>query len=158
MSAPLEPLPVSGFFVAGEHLFPVRVYYEDTDLSGVVYHANFLRFMERARSDMLRVSGIDQRAAAEQGLGHYAVSQVDIRYRAPARLDDALLVRSRVREVGAARCVIDQAVWRAETLLAQAGVTVAFVDPSGRPRRQPAEWIATFNSLGEHHAPMANPS
>jgi acyl-CoA thioester hydrolase len=142
-----ELLPASGFFVAGEHLFPVRVFYEDTDLSGVVYHANYLRYMERARSDMLRVSGIDQRAAQEEGVGHYAVAEVAIRYRAPARLDDALVVRSRVREVGAARCVIGQAVWRGDTLLADADITVAFVDPSGRPRRQPAPWVETFNRL-----------
>lgn len=144
MPPEMEPLPVSGFFAHGEHLFPVRVYYEDTDLSGVVYHANYLRYMERARSDMLRLCGIDQRGALEAGLGSYAVARVDIGYRAPARLDDALLVRSRLEEVGAARCVIAQAVWREETLLAQAGVTVAFVDPAGRPRRQPADWIARF--------------
>ena len=142
-----EPLPASGFFVAGEHLFPVRVFYEDTDLSGVVYHANYLRYMERARSDMLRVSGIDQRAAQEEGLGHYAVAEVDTRYRAPARLAGALVLRSHVREAGAARCVIAQAVWRDETLLADAGVTVAFVDPTGRPRRQPPYWVETFNRL-----------
>jgi len=143
-----EPLPASGFFVEGEHLFPVRVFYEDTDLSGIVYHANYLRYMERARSDMLRVSGIDQRAAQEQGLGHYAVTDVQIRYRAPARLDDALVVRSRVTDVGAARCVIAQSVWREETLLTEGGVTVAFVDPAGRPRRQPADWIARFGQRG----------
>ena len=104
--ADVPPPFVPGAFVGAAHHYRARIYFEDTDLSGIVYHANYLRYMERARSDMLRVSGIDQRAAAEQGLGHYAVSQVDIRYRAPARLDDALLVRSRVREVGAARCVI----------------------------------------------------
>jgi len=103
--------------------------------------------MERARSDMLRISGIDQRAAQEQGVGHYAVAEARIRYRAPARLDDALTVRSRVEDVGAARCVIAQAVWRGETLLADGGVTVAFVDPTGRPRRQPADWIARFKQL-----------
>ncbi|MBB5984249.1 tol-pal system-associated acyl-CoA thioesterase [Sphingobium lignivorans] len=142
-----EPLPASGFFEGAEHLFPLRVYYEDTDLSGVVYHANFLRYMERARSDMLRVAGIDQRAAVEQGLGHYAVSRADLRYRAPARLDDDLLVRSRLEDVGGARCVIAQTVWRGDVLLAQADVTVAFVDPTGRPRRQPADWIERFNRL-----------
>ena len=148
MAPALEPLPASGFFEGGEHLFPVRVFYEDTDLSGVVYHANYLRYMERARSDMLRVAGIDQRAAQEQGLGHYAVADVHIRYRAPARLDDALIVRSRVEQVGATRCVIAQSVWRGETLLTEGGVTVAFVDPAGRPRRQPADWIDRFNQLG----------
>jgi len=148
MAPALEPLPASGFFVEGEHLFPVRVFYEDTDLSGVVYHANYLRYMERARSDMLRVAGIDQRAAQEQGLGHYAVADAHIRYRAPARLDDALIVKSRVETVGAARCAIAQSVWRGETLLTEGGVTVAFVDPAGRPRRQPGDWIDRFNRLG----------
>ncbi len=142
-----ELLPPSGCFVGPEHCFPVRVYFEDTDLSGVVYHANYLRFMERARSDMLRVAGVDQRAAQESGLGHYAVSDVSIRYRAPARLDDALLVRSRVEEVGAARCVIVQSVLRDDHLLAQATITAAFVDPAGRPRRQPAEWIDLYKQL-----------
>jgi acyl-CoA thioester hydrolase len=137
----MELLPASGFFVAGEHLFPVRVFYEDTDLSGVVYHANYLRYMERARSDVLRVSGIDQRAAQESGLGHYAVADLQIRYRAPARLDDALLVRSRVTGLSAVRCVIAQSVWRDETLLSDGNVTVAFLDPAGRPRRQPADWM-----------------
>jgi acyl-CoA thioester hydrolase len=148
MAPASEPLPASGFFVEGEHLFPVRVFYEDTDLSGVVYHANYLRYMERARSDMLRVAGIDQRSAQAEGLGHYAVAEAHIRYRAPARLDDALIVKSRVETVGAARCVIAQAVWRGDTLLTEGGVTVAFVDPAGRPRRQPGDWIDRFNRLG----------
>lgn len=147
MVSPTELLPASGFFESGEHQFPVRVYYEDTDLSGVVYHANFLRYMERARSDMLRVAGIDQRAALEEGLGNYAVVEVDIRYRAPARLDDALTVRSHVTAVSPARCVIAQSVQRGETVLTQGSVTVAFVDPAGRPRRQPAQWVETFRSL-----------
>lgn len=148
MASEMEPHPPSGFFRGAEHLFPLRVYYEDTDLSGVVYHANHLRYMERARSDMLRVAGIDQRAAMEQGLGHYAVTDVRIRYRAPARLDDALLVRSRLTGYGAARCVIHQRVMCAQTIIAQADVTVAFVDAAtGRPRRQPAPWLATFQQI-----------
>lgn len=147
MPSALEPVPASGFFTGGEHLFPVRIYYEDTDLSGVVYHANYLRYMERARSDMLRVAGIDQRAAYEAGIGSYAVAQVTLRYRAPARLDDALIVRSRIGQVSAVRCAIAQSIWREETLLADGSVTVAFIDPLGRPCRQPAEWIARFNQL-----------
>ncbi len=147
MSSEKEPLPASGFFAGGAHLFPVRVYYEDTDLSGVVYHANYLRYMERARSDMLRVAGIDQRAAQESGTGTYAVSEANIRYRAPARLDDDLVVRSRVTEVGAVRCLIAQSVWRGDTLLSEGGVTVAFIAPDGRPRRQPADWIDRFTRL-----------
>jgi acyl-CoA thioester hydrolase len=138
------PEPPGGCFDGPEHLFPVRVYFEDTDLSGVVYHANYLRWFERARSDMLRLLGIDQRAAHEAGEGAYAVSELAIRYRAPARLDDAVIVRTRTLEVGAAGCRIAQAIWRGETLLADGEVRAAFVAPDGRARRQPPEWRAAF--------------
>ncbi len=110
----------------------------------MVYHANYLRYMERARSDMLRLLGIDQRLALEGGEGVYAVAEAAIRYRAPARLDDDLIVRSRVTQLTAARCVIAQSVWRGDTELTQGSVTVAFLDTAGRPRRQPAAWIALF--------------
>ena len=90
------PAPASGRFDGSEHLFPLRVYFEDTDLSGVVYHANYLRYMERARSDMLALAGIDQRAAFDAGGVAYAIADLHIRYLATARLGDALLVTSRV--------------------------------------------------------------
>ncbi|MGN6373964.1 MAG: YbgC/FadM family acyl-CoA thioesterase [Sphingomonas sp.] len=140
-------LPSSGRFVGREHRFPVRVYFEDTDLSGIVYHANYLRFMERARSDMLRCAGIDQRAAFEAGDGAYAVSDLAIRYRAPARLDDDLVVVSRLVALGAATCRIHQTVRRDALLLADAQVTAAFVAPTGRPVRQPKPWIDAFQAL-----------
>lgn len=139
--------PVQGRFVDREHLFPVRVYFEDTDLSGVVYHANYLRYMERARSDMLRLAGIDQRAAHEAGEGAYAVTDLHIAYRALARLDDALLVASRLTMLRPASCRIHQRVMRSGLIVADAVVTVAFVAPSGRPRRQPAAWMAIFSGL-----------
>ena len=139
--------PASGRFVDGAHFFPVRVYFEDTDLGGIVYHANYLRYMERARSDMLRVAGIDQRRAIEAGEGVYAVTDVALRYRRPARLDDDLLVRSQVRAVSPARCVIDQTIHRGETCLAEGSVTVAFIDLAGRPKRQPDAWLARFKDL-----------
>jgi acyl-CoA thioester hydrolase len=139
--------PIEGRFVEREHRFPVRVYFEDTDLSGVVYHANYLRFMERARSDMLRLTGIDQRAAHEAGEGAYAVTDLEIRYRASARLDDALLVTSRLSAVRPASCRIHQRVIRDGLILTDANVTVAFVSPTGRPRRQPADWMAAFGTL-----------
>jgi acyl-CoA thioester hydrolase len=138
-------LPASGLFEGGVHLFPVRIYFEDTDLSRLVYHANYLRYMERARSDMLRQLGIDQRGAQDRGEGVYAVTDLAIRYRAPARLDDDLIVRSQVTQVTPARCVIAQSVWRDEAELTLGSVTVAFLDPAGRPRRQPADWIERFN-------------
>lgn len=139
--------PRSGYFEGGEHRFPVRVYFEDTDTSGIVYHANYLRFMERARSDMLRLAGIDQRAAMGAGKGAYAVVDLAIRYRAPARLDDDLLVVSTVAEVRAASCVIHQRVMSGETILSQAEVTAALVSREGRPRRQPREWVEIFKRL-----------
>lgn len=140
-------LPASGRFDGGAHSFPLRVYFEDTDLSGVVYHANYLRYMERARSDMLRLLGIEQRAAQESGEGVYAVTDVSIRYRASARLDDDLTVRSHMTQLTAVRCVIAQCVWRGDVELTRGSVTVAFLDSAGRPRRQPADWIDRFNRL-----------
>jgi acyl-CoA thioester hydrolase len=141
------PRPASGRFVEGVHFFPVRVYFEDTDTGGVVYHANYLRYMERARSDMLRLAGIDQRGALESGAGVYAVAHVDIRYQASGKLDDDLLVVSRVEEVGAATCIIAQEVRRGDATLSRASVKVAFISPEGRPRRQPRDWVATFQRL-----------
>lgn len=141
------PTPATGRFDGATHLFPVRVYFEDTDLSGVVYHANYLRWCERARSDMLRLAGIDQRAHHDAGEGAYVVSHLDIAYRAPARLDDDVLVTSRVMRASAARVVIQQTVRRDTVLLADACVTAALVGPDGRARRQPASWLARFREL-----------
>ena len=147
MTQPGSDQPVEGRFDRGEHRFPVRVYFEDTDLSGVVYHANYLRYMERARSDMLRLAGIDQRAVFEAGEGAYAVADLAIRYRVPARLDDALLVVSRVRRVRAASVVIHQQVSRGATMVAEADVTAALVAASGRPKRQPQAWLDIYRGL-----------
>ena len=146
----LAPAPdpvIEGRFVGREHRLSLRVYFEDTDLSGVVYHANYLRWMERGRSDMLRLAGIDQRAAHEAGEGAYAVSELAIRYRAPARLDDALVIASRLIAVRAASCDIHQRVMRSGFLLAEADVKAAFVSPGGRARRQPAAWMQAFDRL-----------
>lgn len=141
------PQPASGRFDGNQHLFPVRVYFEDTDLSGVVYHANYLRWFERARSDMLRVLGIDQRAAHEAGEGAYAVAEMNLRFARPAKLDDAVLIRSHVAELSPATCRIVQRAFRDDTLLCEAMARVAFVAPNGRPRRQPREWMAAFQTV-----------
>ncbi|MBM6576691.1 YbgC/FadM family acyl-CoA thioesterase [Microvirga sp. SRT01] len=141
--------PTEGRFAGVEHRLPLRVYFEDTDLSGVVYHANYLRYMERARSDMLRLAGIDQRATFEGGGGAYAITDLHIRYRAPARLDDALIVASRVTATTPARVVIHQTVRREQEVLAEAVVTAALVAGNGRPLRQPAAWTDIFRRLIE---------
>ena len=139
--------PVEGRFDGTDHRFPLRVYFEDTDLSGVVYHANYLRYMERARSDMLRIAGIDQRGHFEGGGGAYAIARLAIRYTAPARLDDALIVVSRVTNVRAASVAIRQTVRRGPLDLCTADVVAALVGPDGRPRRQPRGWTDTYHRL-----------
>lgn len=143
------PQPARGTLAGREHRFPVTVYFEDTDLSGIVYHANYLRYFERARSDMLRAVGIDQRAAIEAGEGAYAVTHMDIHWKRPAKLDDDLLVVSTVEQVRAASCVIHQRVMRADETLATAEVTAALLTPEGRPRRQPPDWIEKFTAAQE---------
>lgn len=139
--------PYQGAFAGTTHRFAIRVYFEDTDVAGIVYYANYLRFMERARSDMLRAIGVDQRAALESGEGVYAVAEVAIKYRAPAKLDDELVVVSEVREVRAASCVIHQRVMRGLEVLTDAYVTAAFLSPEGRPKRQPRAWVEKFERL-----------
>ena len=147
MVAQQQDQPVEGRFDGIEHRFPVRVYFEDTDLSGVVYHANYLRYMERARSDMLRIAGIDQRSEHEGGSGVYAVTDLQIRYRRPARLDDDLMVVSRVVDVRAASCAIHQSVMRGDEELTDATITVAWLTPQGRPQRQPKAWTDIYTRL-----------
>jgi acyl-CoA thioester hydrolase len=144
---PSLDLPSGGRFVGRQHRFPIRVYFEDTDLSGMVYHANYLRFMERARSDMLRLVGVDQRGAHDAGEGAYAITELTIRYKAPAKLDDALVVVSSVIRVRAASVDIQQRVMRGAEILTIAEVTAALVAASGRPRRQPKHWVEAFERL-----------
>ena len=141
--------PYRGGFVGREHHFALTVYFEDTDTAGIVYYANYLKFMERARSDMLRATGIDQRAVKEAGEGVYAVAEVAIRYLRPARLGDDLLVRSTVEQVRAASVLIHQRVMRGSEQLTDARVTAAFLDPSVRPKRQPRDWVEKFKAISE---------
>jgi len=138
--------PYEGAFVGRTHHFALRVYFEDTDVAGIVYYANYLKYMERARSDMLRCAGIDQRAALESGAGVYVVAEANIKYRAPAKLDDDLLVLSEVRAVRAASCLIHQRVMRGHDILTDATITAAFL-VEGRPRRQPRAWVEAFERL-----------
>ena len=136
---------ITGRIEGAVHLYPVRVFFEDTDLSGIAYHANYLKWCERARSDLLRLLGVDQRAAMEAGQGYYAVSEANIKWRRPAKLDDVLVVRTTSSEIRAASSVMRQEVWRDDTLLAEVTVTAAFLSAKGRPQRQPPEWRAAFD-------------
>ncbi len=139
--------PYRGGFVGAEHHFALTVYFEDTDTAGIVYYANYLKFMERARSDMLRAAGIDQRTAKEDGTGVYAVAEAHVKYRAPAKLGDDLLVLSTVRDVRAASVLIHQRVMRGPQVLADGIITAAFIGNDDRPRRQPRDWVERFNKL-----------
>lgn len=139
--------PYRGGFVGPEHRFALSVYFEDTDTAGIVYYANYLKFMERARSDMLRAAGIDQRAAIEDETGVYAVAEVAIRYHRPAKLGDDLVILSRLETVRAASVLIHQKVMRASGLLAEARVTAAFITLDGRPARQPRAWVERFHAI-----------
>ncbi|QKG70476.1 YbgC/FadM family acyl-CoA thioesterase [Erythrobacter mangrovi] len=148
------PHPPDGVVDGSRHLYAVRVYYEDTDLSGITYHANYLRWFERARSDLLRRLGIDQRAAIESGGGAYAVSELSLKYLRPAKLDDDVLIDTRCVDLRAASCRMHQKAFRiggaGDELLAEAHLRVGFVSPEGRPIRQPEEWRAAFARFGIH--------
>ena len=151
----LPNLP-DGTLEGDTHLYAVRVYYEDTDLSGITYHANYLRWFERARSDLLRRLDIDQRAAIEAGEGAYAVSAINLKYLRPARLDDDVLIETRCTELKAASCRMHQLAFRLagkqRELLAEAHLRVGFVSPEGRPKRQPEDWRAAFAQFAEQGA------
>ena len=125
------------------HRWPVRVYYEDTDLGGIVYYANYLKYIERARSEWLRALGIDQVAMKEAGFV-FVVRRIEADYLAPARFDDLLAVETHVHEAARARIVLDQTVLRGGTALFSARVTLVCVGLDLRPARLPAGLRATL--------------
>jgi acyl-CoA thioester hydrolase len=129
---------LAGEIVDGVHRLRLRVYYEDTDFSGIVYHANYLRYCERGRSDCLRLIGIDQsRLHREEGGLAFAVRSMEIDFRRPALMDDVLEIETRIAGAGGASLTMDQAVMRGGELLVGARVTVACIR-DGRPARIPA--------------------
>ena len=138
------PLPSSGTIDGTSFLFPLRVYFEDTDVMGIVYYPNYLKWFERARWEMLRAAGVDLLRSQEEGRGGYAVASVNIRYLRPAKLDDAIVVESTVTEIRASSVMVRQTAKRDGQQLATADLHVVFIGPEGRPRRQPREWIAAF--------------
>ncbi len=122
------------------HALRVRVYWEDTDAGGIVYYANYLKFFERARTEWLRACGVEQGLLREQTGLIFVVADVQLRYRAPARLDDVLAITVAVREQGAASFLLEQQAWRGDTLLVEGTVRVGCVDSLRlRPARMPAD-------------------
>jgi acyl-CoA thioester hydrolase len=120
------------------HHFPLRVYYEDTDLAGIVYYANYLKFIERARTEMVRERGVDQVALKEQGGIVFAVRHLEADYLSPARFDDQLVVETSVVAVTGVRIILSQIVRRGGTDLFAAKVTLVALTETGQPARLPA--------------------
>ena len=132
--------PPSGQFHGREHVLPVRVYYEDTDFTGVVYHASYLRYFERGRTEFLRAVGVEHAALlALPEPCAFAVTRISVAFRKAARVDDALEVRTIYRAGKGVRIEAAQRVLRGGELIAEAEVEVICIRLDGRPRRPPPE-------------------
>ncbi|MFE9084198.1 tol-pal system-associated acyl-CoA thioesterase [Brevundimonas sp. NPDC003935] len=135
--------PTAGRFDGLDHLLPVRVYYEDTDFTGLVYHANYVRYFERGRSDFLRLAGVGHAELLEQDEPlAFVVAELNIRYARPARIDDALVVRTRYEAIKGPRLIIRQTVERDGEALCRADVTAVCIHLDGRPRRPTKRLVA----------------
>ncbi|WP_323785639.1 tol-pal system-associated acyl-CoA thioesterase [Thalassovita sp.] len=120
------------------HELSIRVYYEDTDMAGIVYYANYLRYIERARSEWVRELGIDQREMKEEDGLVFVVRRVEADYLAPAKLDDLLVVETETVQLTGVRWILEQRVKRGEEVLFHAIVTVVMMTETGHPSRMPA--------------------
>ena len=149
-----DPLPATGTIEGREHLLPVRVYYEDTDFTGVVYHANYLRYFERGRSDFLRLAGVShtQLRARHEPVA-FVVRRMEIDFIRPARVDDALVVRTAFDRMKGPRIHVRQRIDRAGETLAEAAVEVVCVRLDGRPVKLPADILQALRLDGEPLAP-----
>lgn len=138
--------PLAGEIIDGVHHLIQRVYYEDTDFSGAVYHARYLHFMERARTDYLRCLGVEQSnlfASSDEGLA-FMVHRMEIDFKAPARMDDIVTVSTRTEKAGGAKMILEQEIRRDDQLLIAAKVIIAVVNRHGRPRRLPDDLARQF--------------
>ncbi len=134
----MQDEPTSGRFDGRIHVLPIRIYYEDTDFTGIVYHGNYLRYLERGRSDFLRLAGIAHAdLLAESDPIAFAILAMTIEFRRPARIDDALSVRTAFDAIRGARLLIAQEVRRGEDLLARADVQACCISLTGAPKRPP---------------------
>jgi acyl-CoA thioester hydrolase len=138
---------ISGVITPDGHRLKARVYYADTDFSGVVYHARYLEFLERGRSDFLRLSGVHHTELMHGKHGErivWVVRRMEIDFHSPARIDDILTVETRAEKISGARIFMAQRLLRDEELLVSATVEAAIIGELGRPKRFPKEWIAAF--------------
>jgi acyl-CoA thioester hydrolase len=146
--------PSVGRLDGAVHELPVRVYYEDTDFTGVVYHAAYLKFFERGRTEFLRAVGIDHRILLERpDPCAFAITRLAVDFRKAARVDDALSVRTFYRHLRGVRIEARQRLLRGEDLIAEAEVEVICIRPDGRPRRPPAELAQSLAPLVGRPAP-----
>ncbi len=143
--------PEAGGEIRGKvHVLPIRIYYEDTDFSGVVYHANFLRYMERGRSDFLRLAGVHHAELWSRGEGvAFTVRRIEVDYRLPGRIDDLIEVHTAYTKAFGARIEARQAVWRGSELLVEAAVYAACINGAGRARRLPPDVIEKMRDFVE---------
>ena len=147
-------LPPSGAFEGREHVLPVRVYYEDTDFTGVVYHASYLRFFERGRTEFLRAVGVEHAALLQLPEPcAFAITRIAVDFRRAARVDDALEVRTKYHSVRGVRIGAAQRIVRDGALIAEAEVEVICIRPDGRPRRPPPELTQRMASFLSSDAP-----
>ena len=131
-----DDAPTAGRFEGRDHLLPIRVYYEDTDFTGLVYHANYVRYFERGRSDFLRLTASGHAAMLEGAEPMaFVVAELALKYLKPARIDDALLVRTTYDAIKGPRLLISQTIERGGEVLCRAGVTAVCIHLDGRPRR-----------------------
>lgn len=130
--------PQSGRFEGGAHYLPVRIYYEDTDFSGLVYHANYLRYCERGRSNFLRAAGVShtELLGAENPTA-FAVNRIELDFLKPARIDDAITVETRFARVQGPRVFVAQRILRGEEVLVKASLEVCCISLTGRPKKPP---------------------
>jgi acyl-CoA thioester hydrolase len=127
-----------GNFDGKAHILPIRIYYEDTDLSGMVYHANYLRYMERGRTEFFRLAGVAQMADLESAEPTaWAIRNVEIKFHSPARVDDALSVHTILTSISGARISARQQIFSGKTRLTDGRIEACIVTLSGRPRRIP---------------------
>src|SRR5215216_1293825 len=138
---------LSGALTEFGHRLMARVYYADTDFSGVVYHARYLEFFERGRSDYLRLAGVHHTELHEGKHGErivWVVRRMEIDFRSPARMDDILTIDTSTQDISGARIVMAQQLKRGAEVLVEAKVEAAIIGENGRPKRFPKEWIAAF--------------
>jgi len=145
MTNPTDPQALGGVFVGREHRLPVRVYYEDTDFTGFVYHASYVRFFERGRSDFLRLAGADHVAMAKVQTA-FAVVRLEVDYLRAAGIDDALMVCTTFDTIKGPRLTLSQRITRGEEVLAVAKVQAACIDLQGRARRPPPQLLLALQS------------